>query len=153
MFKVTVGKNYLGKSEAFVAPELKELFRDYKVNSDGDTTYRIGSNEQIKEVMDKYGDNSPKSLIELVLGWFGKFLGWETEKEYHGAYVPQTDETWISKDTLKDTSLLYKAIGHEKAHEAKAKGRVKLPSYVDEEIWANDIGGLYASDVLGGPRV
>ncbi|MCK4828787.1 hypothetical protein KA005_74370, partial [bacterium] len=122
---------------------------DYKINSDGDTTYRIGTNEQIKEVMDKYGDNLPSSVIGLVLDWFGKLFGFGSEKEYHGAYVPQTDETWISKDTLKDTSLLYKVIGHEDAHRAKAKGWAKLPSYVDEEVWADEIGELYASKVSG----
>ncbi len=153
MFKLTVGKNYLGKSEAFVDPKLKELFRDYKINSDGDTTYRIGSNEQIKEVMDKYGDNLPSSVIGLVLDLFGKLFGFGSEKEYHGAYVPQTDETWISKDTLKDTSLLYKAIGHEKAHEAKAKGWAELPYGVHEEDYADTIGEQYAAKMLGRNQV
>lgn len=151
---MTVSKNYIGKSEASVDPRLKQMLGDYTDRGyinvlDRLSEYNIGTPEQVGEVMDNYGNDLPKSVLEFLFDWFGKLFGSKPKKEYVGAYVPQTDEKWLSTDTLKDISLLYKVVGHEDAHQAIAKGWDKLPYGMNEEDFAGMRGEEYAAKMLG----
>lgn len=153
MFKVTVSKNYMEKSEAFVGPGLKQIPGDYTDKGyinvlDSLREYNIGTPEEVGEVMENYGNDLPKSVLGFLFDWFGKLFGSKSKKEYVGAYVPQTGEKWLSTDTFKDISLLYKAVGHENTHEAIDRGLDKLPYGVDEEDYAN-MRGEYAANMLG----
>ncbi len=70
-----------------------------------------------------------------------------------GLYTEDDDKIRIAKDATKYGHDPFKVLLHERAHRAKAKGWVKVPDYVNEEIWADEVSEkIYNNTSLRGVR-